>query len=419
MKMNSQSRFADKTRTAFFPDSRAGKILRRTLAAMALLACNFNILADNPPQAPQPESSQMNQASNDFPSTFQRHYGTLPGGEGVTLVTLRNTGGIEVDVISYGGIITRLVTPDAKGQQGDIVLGLDNLEDYVSSNPYFGALIGRYGNRIAGGQFTLDGKTYTLDTNDGKNHLHGGVQGFDKKNWNMSPFVTETSAGVVLTLTSPDGDQGYPGELKARVTYELTNDNDLDMRFSATTDKPTIVNLTQHSYFNLAGKGDMLGHELMIDAGFITPVGEGLIPTGEILPVDGGPFDFRQAKPIGHDIGADDEQMALGLGYDHNYVLKNAADDELVLAARVTEPGSGRVLEVLTIEPGVQFYSGNFLDGSLQGKGQTYGYRSGFCLEPQHFPDSPNQPGFPSTVLLPGETYQTRIIYRFSTVDKD
>jgi len=361
----------------------------------------------------------MNHDTNIFPSATQRHYGKLSDGSEVTLVTLNNRNGIEVDVISYGGIITRLMTPDAKGQSGDIVLGLDSLEDYVASNPYFGALIGRYGNRIAGGEFTLEGVTFPLETNDGDNHLHGGAEGFDKKNWDMTPFVTEISAGVVLTLTSPDGDQGYPGELKARVTYELTDDNELDMRFSATTDKPTIVNMTQHSYFNLAGKGDVMKHELMINADAITPVGVGLIPTGEILAVDGGPFDFRQAKPIGQEIGGDDVQLALGLGYDHNFVLKGQADDLLVLAARVTEPDSGRVLEILTVEPGVQFYSGNFLDGSLQGKGRTYQYRSGFCLEPQHFPDSPNQPEFPTTTLLPGDTYQTRIIYRFSTVDRN
>jgi aldose 1-epimerase len=382
--------------------------LRRTVAALALLVFSFSILADD-----------AHQAKTDFPTTLQRHYGTLADGRDVTLVTLRNTGGIEVDVISYGGIITRLVTPDANGNPGDIVLGLDSLEEYVSSNPYFGALIGRYGNRIAGGKFTLDGVSYSLATNDGDNHLHGGLEGFDKKNWDMTPFVTENSAGVILALDSPDGDQGYPGELKARVTYELTNDNELDMRFSATTDKPTIVNMTQHSYFNLAGKGDILGHELMINSSSITPVGAGLIPTGEIVSVEGGPFDFRQAKPIGQDIGAENEQLVLGLGYDHNFVLKDVADDQLVLAARVTEPVSGRVLEVLTVEPGVQFYSGNFLDGSLHGKGRVYEYRSGFCLEPQHFPDSPNEPGFPSTVLLPGETYQAEIVYRFSTVDKD
>lgn len=354
---------------------------------------------------------------NPVPTTSQRLYGRLANGEDVTLVTLRNSNGIEVDVISYGGIITRLIVPDANGRPGDIVLGLDTLEDYVASNPYFGAIIGRYGNRIAGGRFTLDGETYQLDTNDGDNHLHGGLEGFDKKNWDTDTFVTGTSAGVVLSLISPDGDQGYPGTLEARVTYELTDENELDMRFSATTDKPTIVNMTQHSYFNLAGSGDILGHELSINADTFTPVGAGLIPTGELRPVVDGPFDFREAKAIGRDIGADDEQMALGLGYDHNFVLPDHPDDELVLAARVTDPASGRVLDVLTVEPGVQFYSGNFLDGSLEGKGRVYAYRSGFCLEPQHYPDSPNQPDFPSTVLMPGEDYETRIVYRFSTTE--
>jgi len=346
-----------------------------------------------------------------------RHYANLPDGSAVSLVTLVNSHGIEADVISYGGIITRLMTPDANGRPGDIVLGLDTLEGYIGSKTYFGALIGRYGNRIADGRFSLGGTTYRLDTNDGDNHLHGGLRGFDRKNWHMKPYVTKSSAGVTLTLVSPDGDQGYPGRLDVTVTYELTNANELDMRFSATTDQPTVVNLTQHSYFNLAGGGDVLGHELMINAEAITPVGDGLIPTGELRPVAGSPFDFRQAKPIGQAIGADDEQLKLGGGYDHNFVLKNQADDELILAARVSEPVSGRVLEVLTVEPGVQFYSGNFLDGSLSGKGVSYGSRSGFCLEPQHFPDSPNQPGFPPTALLPGETYASRIVYRFSTTE--
>ena len=351
------------------------------------------------------------------PAASMRHYGQLADGSEVTLVTLSNSNGIEVDIISYGGIVTRLVTPDADGRCGDIVLGLDSLDDYVTSNPYFGALIGRYGNRIAGGRFTLDGETSQLDTNDGDNHLHGGVIGFDKKNWGMAPFVTGDSAGVVMTLTSPDGDQGYPGTLYTEVTYELTNGDELDMRFSATTDKPTVVNLTQHSYFNLAGKGDILGHVLTIPAERFTPVGGGLIPTGELRPVAGTPFDFREPKAIGRDIGADDGQLQLGLGYDHNFVLKGQADDELILAARVTEPTSRRVLEIWTVEPGVQFYSGNFLDGTLQGQGRVHAFRSGFCLEPQHFPDSPNQPDFPSTTLRPGERYQTRIVYRFGTED--
>lgn len=346
---------------------------------------------------------------------MQRHYGKLQDGSDVTLVTLANGKGIEVDVISYGGIITRLVTPDAGGESGDIVLGLDSLEDYVSSSPYFGAIIGRYGNRIGKGRFKLNGRNYQLSVNDGANHLHGGAAGFDKLNWSMTPFVTEHSAGVSLTLTSPDGDQGYPGTLQARVVYELTSENELDMRFSATTDKPTIVNMTHHSYFNLAGSDSILNHELMIPAQSFTPVDAGLIPTGEFRDVAGTPFDFTTAKPIGPDINVDNEQLKRGLGYDHNWVLKKAADEEMILSARLTEPKSGRVLEVWSIEPGVQFYSGNFLDGTLSGKGIVHKYRSGLCLEPQHFPDSPNQSNFPSTTLLPGDAYATRIMYRFLT----
>lgn len=368
-------------------------------------------------QQDERETSSAPSEEAEEPTFSQRPYGDLEDGTAVTLVTLANGKGVEVDVISYGGIITRLVTPDASGQPGNIVLALDDLAEYVTSSPYFGAMIGRYGNRIAGGKFTLDGTTYQLPVNDGQNHLHGGDVGFDKKNWDMEPFVKAGSAGVVLTLVSPDGDQGYPGALDTRVTYELNDENDLDIRFSATTDKPTIVNLTHHSYFNLTGAGDILDHQLMIPAAHFTPVGAGLIPTGELRPVAGTPFDFRETKAIGADIEADDAQLKLGLGYDHNFVVKEEVDDELVLAARVTEPGSGRVLEVWSVEPGVQFYSGNFLDGTLEGDGRVYAHRSGFCLEPQHFPDSPNQPDFPSTVLRPGETYETRIVYRFSTTE--
>jgi len=393
----------------------AQRFLQAALAGLLLVLSGPYVFAAEGAPSTQAGQVPMKQDTKKMPGVAMRHYGKLADGTEVTLATLNNSNGVELDIISYGGIITRMVVPDAGGRFGDIVLGLDTLDAYVASNPYFGALIGRYGNRIANGRFEIDGNTYQLDTNDGDNHLHGGVQGFDKKNWGMEPFVTDHSAGVVMTLVSPDGDQGYPGRLDTRVTYELTDNNELDMHFSATTDKPTIVNLTQHSYFNLAGTGDILGHQLMIDADRYTPVGKGLIPTGELLTVAGTPFDFRQPKPIGRDIQADDAQLELGLGYDHNFVLKDTADDELVLAARVTEPTSGRVLEVLTVEPGVQFYSGNFLDGTLNGKGQTWQYRSGFCLEPQHFPDSPNEPGFPSTVLRPGETYNTRIVYRFLT----
>jgi aldose 1-epimerase len=348
-------------------------------------------------------------------SATQSRYGTLEDGSDVLLATLTNGNGMEVDVISYGGIITRLVVPDADGKPADVVLGLDDLESYVSSSPYFGAIIGRYGNRIADGRFELDGKTYELAINDGDNHLHGGTVGFDKLNWDMTTLETETSAGVTLTTTSPDGDQGYPGTLDVTVTYLLTDTNELDIRFSATTDKPTIVNLTHHSYFNLAGKGSILEHELMIPAEEFTPVRAGLIPTGELRDVAATPFDFREAKPIGRDIEADNAQLEYGLGYDHNWVIKHKVDEELVLHARVSEPVSGRVLEVWSVEPGLQFYSGNFLDGSLAGKGITHGQRTALCLEPQHFPDSPNHDDFPSTVLRPGDTYTTQILYRFMT----
>lgn len=353
-----------------------------------------------------------------LPSTRQHHYGYLADGTEITLVELRNSNGIEIDIIGYGGIITRLLTADKNGQFTDIVLGLDDLDSYVKSSPYFGALIGRYGNRIAKGKFSLQGKTYQLDTNDGENHLHGGVQGFDKKVWKMAPFVTEHSAGVVMSLVSPDGDQGYPGKLTTEVVYELTNEDELDIRFNATTDKPTIVNLTQHSYFNLAGKGTIVDHQLMIKADSITPVDKGLIPTGELTDVANTPFDFRQLKAIGKQINEDNQQLAYGLGYDHNFVLADKGKGEMSLAARVVEPTSGRILEVHSEEPAVQFYSGNFLDGSLSGKGRTFAHRSGFCLEPQHYPDSPNHSNFPSTTLLPGETYQTRISYRFLTTSQ-
>lgn len=355
-----------------------------------------------------------------LPGYTSENYGTLSDGTVIEQVTLRNSHGIEVDVISYGGIITRLLTTDAHGKMDNIVLGLDSLQAYVQSTSYFGALIGRYGNRIAKGRFTLNGRDYQLETNNGENHLHGGVQGFHAKVWQMRPFKTANSAGVVLSVTSPDGDQGYPGNLEVEVTYELSNDDELDVRFTATTDKTTIVNLTQHSYFNLAGKGSILDHELMINADGYTPVDDGLIPDGTIQPVSGTPFDFRQSKPIGRDIDITDEQLEFGLGYDHNFVLNNNSNSNGPdLAQRVVaelyEPESGRVMQMLTSEPGIQFYSGNFLDGS-EGDGQRqHEFRSGLCLEPQHYPDSPNHPHFPTTTLEPGETYTAWIRYRFST----
>jgi len=365
--------------------------------------------------AAAPEQTAEADVANSDPAFERTHYGTLESGEPVDIVTLANGSGVEVDILSYGGIITRIAVPDAEGKIDDIVLGLDSLDEYVASSPYFGAIIGRYGNRIANGRFELGGEEYQLSVNDGLNHLHGGAVGFDKLNWDMQPFVTENSAGVTLSRVSPDGDQGYPGTLDVEVVYELTDLNEVELDFSATTDKPTVVNLTHHSYFNLAGSGDILGHRLEIPADYYTPVRDGLIPTGELAPVDGTPFDFREAKPIGRDIAADNEQLQLGLGYDHNWVINTAPGDELLLLARLSEPTSGRILEVWSTEPGLQFYSGNFLDGTLDGKGVVHGRRSGLCLEPQHYPDSPNQPDFPSTTLEPGDRYGMRIVYKFRT----
>ena len=350
------------------------------------------------------------------PSALLHAYGKLADQTPINQVTLTNSNGVSVDVINYGGIITRIETPDSNGNMGNIVLGMDNLEDYTNATTYFGAIIGRFGNRIANGKFSLNGTDYQLATNDGANHLHGGVQGFDKKVWNMVPFSTQNSAGVTLSLVSPDGDQGYPGELTTQVTYTLTNKNTLDMQFVAKTNKPTIINMTQHSYFNLAGKGDILDHQMQINSNAITPVDGGLIPTGELMQVAGTPFDFRNPKAIGKEINVDDEQLKLGKGYDHNFVLKNKPNHDLIEAANVYEPSSGRTLTVYTEEPAVQFYSGNFLDGSSkQASGLVHKQRSGFCLEPQHFPDAPNQPTFPSTTLMPGEVYSTRIVYEFGT----
>ena len=353
----------------------------------------------------------------------RQDFGTTPDGDSVELFTLRNSNGLELKATTYGGIITSLKTPDRGGQLSDIVLGYDHLQGYLDASPYFGAIIGRYGNRIRGGQFSLVGEAFSLATNDGPNHLHGGIRGFDKRVWEGEPFENEAGVGIVFTYTSPDREEGYPGTLQTRVTYTLTDSDELVVDYLATTDKATPVNLTQHSYFNLAGTGgDILGHELMIPADAFTPVDSTLIPTGEMAEVEGTPFDFRTPQTIGGRIEADDVQIGFGGGYDHNFVLNGTSVSTqwgyLVLAARVFEPTSGRSLEILTTEPGVQFYSGNFLDGSITGKGGTvYGHRTGFCLETQHFPDSPNQPGFPSTLLRPGQEYRSRTVHRFGVGD--
>jgi aldose 1-epimerase len=341
-------------------------------------------------------------------------FGTAPDGTPVDIYTLRNRQGAEARICTYGGIVVSLQVPDRKGQMGDVVLGYDTLAEYIKENPYFGSLIGRYGNRIAKGRFTLDGREYTLAVNNPPNHLHGGLKGFDKVVWAARAFEGEQGPVLELTYFSPDGEEGYPGNLNVKAVYTWRDDNTLRLDYTATTDAATVINLTQHSYFNLAGGGEVLGHEVMINANRFTPVDETLIPTGELRPVDGTPFDFRQSTAIGARIQRADQQLKYGNGYDHNWVINNPTG-QLELQARVYEPTSGRVLEVLSTEPGLQFYSGNFLDGKLTGKGgKKYEFRHGFCMEPQHFPDSPNQREFPSVVLRPGQTYRNTILYRFS-----
>ena len=350
-------------------------------------------------------------------SVARAAFGRTPDGQAVESFTLTNAHGIEVRAISYGAIIVSLRVPDRAGRLGDVVLGHDTLDGYLKAPSYFGAVVGRYGNRIAKGAFTLDGRTYRLVTNNGPNHLHGGTRGFDKVVWKADPFEGAGGVGVVFSYTSPDGEEGYPGNLKARVTYTLTDRDELAFEYLATTDKATPVNLTQHSYFNLAGEGtrDVLDHQLTIDADRFTPVDATLIPTGVLAPVAGTPFDFRKPTAIGARIGQDDEQLTRGVGYDHNFVL-NHKGPGLGRAARVAEPTTGRVMDVSTTEPGVQFYSGNFLDGTVTGKaGHVYRRRYGLCLETQHFPDSPNHPSFPSTILRPGQEYRSKTVLAFST----
>ncbi|MCR8667353.1 galactose mutarotase [Aestuariibaculum sp. M13] len=347
----------------------------------------------------------------------KKPFGITSDSIAVEQYTLKNEKGMEVSIITFGGIITHWTAPDKNGKYEDVVLGYETLAPYETNPTFFGALIGRYGNRIAKGKFSLNGEEYTLATNDGPNHLHGGKKGFDKVVWTASETQTDSTASLVLTYLSKDMEEGYPGNLDTKVVYTLNNNNELEVAYEATTDKPTIVNLTQHSYFNLTGNESqtILGHELMIDADQLVPVDETLIPTGELTDVTGTPFDFRAAKPIGQDINAEDTQLKRGLGYDHCWVLNNQ-DEGMRLAASAYYKTSGRVLEVYTDEPGIQLYTGNFLDGTLPSKnGGTYGHRTGFCLETEHYPDSPNQPEFPSVTLNPDDTYQTTTIFKFNT----
>lgn len=355
--------------------------------------------------------------SSTPPATSQisrRPFGQTKDGTEVYLFTLRNPNGAEARISNYGGVVTSLKVPDRNGHLGDVVLGYDNLQDYLKESPFFGALIGRYGNRIARGHFVLDGKEYTLATNNYPNALHGGNKGFDKVVWEPTVVALPEGAGLKLTYLSKDGEEGYPGNLSVTVVYTLTDENALKVDYTATTDKDTVLNLTQHSYFNLAGKDTILNHVVMIPADKFTPVDSTLIPTGELRPVEGTPFDFRTPTAIGARINQDDEQLKFGKGYDHNWVI-NKPFGQYGLMARVTEPTTGRILEVFSTEPGLQFYSGNFLDGTLKGKGGwVYQFRDAFCMEPQHYPDSPNKPEFPSVVLKPGQTYRNLIVYKFS-----
>ena len=351
-------------------------------------------------------------------SMEKKVFGTTADGKTAELYTLKNKNGMQVSITNFGATVVSIMVPDKAGKVADVALGYDDLAGYELNKNYLGVLVGRYGNRIAHGKFSIDGTEYTLAKNNGDNSLHGGIKGFNKALWKAKDVSNGGEAAVEMKYVSKDGEEGYPGNLSVTVIYTLTNKNELKIDYSATTDKKTVVNLTNHTYFNLAGQGngDILKQELMIDADTFTPVDAGLIPTGELKKVEDTPFDFRKPTAIGARIDASDEQIKLGGGYDHNFVVNRKAATGLSLAARVSDAASGRTMEVWTTEPGVQFYTGNFLDGSFKGKGGiTYQKRTAFCLETQHFPDSPNHPSFPTTLLKPGEKYHTTTVYKFAT----
>ena len=377
-----------------------------TVASLGLLAACFTGCSTmNPPKG----------------TITKADFGKTPDGHAVEIYTLHNSRGAEARIMTYGGIVQSLTMPDRTGKLADVVLGFDTLDGYtnpkyVGACPYFGALIGRYGNRIGAAKFTLEGQTCTLAGNNNGNSLHGGLKGFDKVVWTARPLATTHGPALILTYFSKDGEEGFPGNLEVTAIYTLTDKNELKLEFTAKTDKPTVVNLTHHSYFNLAGQGngDILGHVVYINSDKTTPVDGGLIPTGEFADVTGTPFDFRKPTTIGARISDPDKVLQYGPGYDHNWVI-NKPFGQFGLQARVVEPNGGRVMEVWSDEPGLQFYAGNFLDGTLTGKGgKVYQRRTGFCMEPQHFPDSPNKTQFPSTELKPGQTYHNKIVYRFS-----
>jgi len=375
------------------------------LALTGLFACKSN-RAD----LPEPPATAETAEGGTALDVQKEPFGRTAGGTAVEIYTLTNGKGLKVRVMTYGATLVSLEIPDRTGKPGDIVLGYDEFDGYIKNSPYFGSIVGRYGNRIAKAQFVLDGVAYRLAANNGENHLHGGIKGFDKAVWKAEPVQEPSAAGVKFIYLSKDGEEGYPGNLAVTVIYSLTNDNELKISYEAATDKATPVNLTHHSYFNLAGEGDILGHELTINAEAYTPVDAGLIPTGEIRPVKGSPFDFTTPHTIGERIAQVEG------GYDHNFVLRSEGGI-LATAVRVFEPKSGRVMEISTTEPGLQFYSGNFLDGTITGKGgKVYQRRYGFCLETQHFPDSPNRRDFPSTILRPGSVYKSLTTQKFSTL---
>ena len=370
------------------------------VVAVFVVSCVLSLSGQTPGGAPQ-----------------RAPFGTMPDGTAVHLFTLKNARGMEVRTIPYGAIIVSIRVPDRDGRFDDVVIGHERLEGYFTASRFFGAVVGRYGNRIANGTFSLDGQAYTLAVNNGPNHLHGGVRGFDKVLWQAAPFSNGTGTGITYRYISADGEEGYPGRLDVRVTYTLTTENQLIVDYTATTDKATPLNLTQHSYFNLAGDGvrDVLDHVVQINADRYTPVDATKIPTGELARVEGTPFNFREATRIGAHIGDDHPQLTIGGGYDHNFALSRPAGNAaLVWAARVYEPTTGRTLTVSTTEPGLQLNTANALDGTITGKGgHVYRARYGLCLETQHFPDSPNRPSFPSTILRPGETFRSRTEYAF------
>jgi aldose 1-epimerase len=394
--------------------------IRAAVAVVALLAVGVTAQ----PASAAKKARHHHGGGYGAPTVTKAPFGTLPDGRAVDRYTLSNRNGMAVSILTYGGIIQEVDVPDRHGQNANVTLGFKDLAGYLSdaytkSNPYFGALIGRYGNRIANAQFTLDGVIYNLDPNNNGNTLHGGFNGFDKQLWTAEPVQTNRRAGVHLHLVSPDGAGGFPGTLTVDVVYSLDNRNRIHIDYRATTDKDTVVNLTNHAYWNLAGEGSgtIEHHLLKINASRYTPVDSELIPTGELAPVAGTPFDFTSFHPIGERLREGDQQLQFGRGYDHNFVLDRWSDNDMETAAKLIDPYSGRQLTIRTTEPGLQFYSGNFLDGTLYGtSGRQYRQGDGLALETQHFPDSPNQPSFPSTVLHPGDTYRTSTVYAFSTV---